>query len=144
ALLPITLTVLVMMVGFVGRLIPRVGAKPMMIAGLTVLAGGIALFARTPIGGSFTNDVLEASLLAGIGISLTHITALVHALAGAGRRKTPARKHPQERPHSRRPSRTDAVHPNRRPPHSRRSSSACWESVGPEDPGSEWGFPGRE
>src|SRR5207248_16692 len=83
ALLPITVTVLVMMVGLVGRLIPRVGAKPMMITGLTVLAGGIALFARTPIGGSFTTDVLAASLLAGIGISLTYIPALVTALAGA-------------------------------------------------------------
>ena len=83
ALLPITVTVLVMMVGLVGRLIPRVGAKPMMITGLTVLAGGIALFARTPIGGSFTTDVLAASLLAGIGISLTYIPALDTALAGA-------------------------------------------------------------
>jgi MFS family permease len=83
ALLPVTLTVLVMMVGLVGRLIPRLGAKPMMIAGLALLAGGIALFARTPIGGSFATDVLAASLLAGIGISLTYIPALITALAGA-------------------------------------------------------------
>jgi MFS family permease len=72
-----------MMVGLVGLLIPRVGPKPMMTTGLTVLAGGIALFAHTPIGGSFKTDVLAASLLAGIGISLTYIPALVTALAGA-------------------------------------------------------------
>jgi EmrB/QacA subfamily drug resistance transporter len=83
ALLPITVTVLAMMVGLVGLLIPRVGPKPMMTTGLTVLAGGIALFAHTPIGGSFKTDVLAASLLAGIGISLTYIPALVTALAGA-------------------------------------------------------------
>jgi EmrB/QacA subfamily drug resistance transporter len=83
ALLPITVTVLVLMVGLIGRLIPRLGAKPMMIAGLTVLAGAIALFARTPVGGSFANDVLAASLLAGVGISLTYIPALLTALAGA-------------------------------------------------------------
>jgi sugar phosphate permease len=55
----------------------------MMVVGLAVLAAGISLFARTPIGGSFTTDVLAASVLAGIGISLTYIPALVTALAGA-------------------------------------------------------------
>jgi EmrB/QacA subfamily drug resistance transporter len=83
ALLPITLAVLVLMVGLIGRLIPRFGPKPLMMVGLTVLAGGIALFSRAPLGGSFTIDVLGASLLAGVGISLTYIPVLITALAGA-------------------------------------------------------------
>jgi EmrB/QacA subfamily drug resistance transporter len=82
ALLPMTLTVLVVMLGVTGRLIPRVGAKPLLIAGLAALAGGIALFARTPLGGSFTADVLGASLLAAVGVSLTYIPTLMTALAG--------------------------------------------------------------
>jgi hypothetical protein len=48
ALPPITITILVLMVGLTGRLVPRLGPKPLLTAGLTALAGGIALFARTP------------------------------------------------------------------------------------------------
>jgi MFS family permease len=83
ALLPMTLTILLLMVGALGRLIPRIGAKPLLIAGLTTLALGIGLFARTPLDGSFTADVLGASLLAAIGVSLTYIPTLMTALAGA-------------------------------------------------------------
>jgi MFS family permease len=84
ALLPMTVTILVLMVGLTGRLIPRTGPKPLLLAGLVTLAGGTALFARTPVGGSFTTDVLAASLLAAVGMSLAYIPTLVSALAGAG------------------------------------------------------------
>jgi EmrB/QacA subfamily drug resistance transporter len=82
ALLPMTLTVLLLMLGVTGRLIPRIGPKPLLIAGLVALAGGIALFARTPVGGNFTTDVLGASLLAATGVSFTYIPTLMTALAG--------------------------------------------------------------
>jgi EmrB/QacA subfamily drug resistance transporter len=83
ALLPMTLTILVLMVGVTGRLIPRLGPKPLLVAGLAALAAGIALFARTPLGGSFAADVLGASLLAAVGMSFAYIPALISALAGA-------------------------------------------------------------
>ena len=83
ALLPMTLTILVLMVGATGRLIPRIGPKPMMVGGLVTLAAGIALFARTPVGGSFAGDVLAASLLAAIGMSLAYIPTLISAVSGA-------------------------------------------------------------
>jgi len=83
ALLPITLTVLVVMVGFISRLIPKFGPKPLMVIGLAILGGATMLFSRSPVGGSFTVDVLGASVLAGVGISLTYIPALMTALAAS-------------------------------------------------------------
>jgi EmrB/QacA subfamily drug resistance transporter len=83
ALLPITATILVLMVGVVGRLIPRFGFKPLMVIGLVALAAGTALFAGAPIRGSFAADVLLASLVAAVGMSLSFIPVLIASLSGA-------------------------------------------------------------
>jgi EmrB/QacA subfamily drug resistance transporter len=83
ALLPMTAAILVLMVGFTGRLIPRLGAKPMAVAGLLALAGGTLLFARAPVHGSFAVDVLGASLLAALGMSLVYIPVLITAMSNA-------------------------------------------------------------
>jgi MFS family permease len=71
------------MVGFISRLIPKFGPKPLMVIGLAILGGATMLFSRSPVGGSFTVDVLGASVLAGVGISLTYIPALMTALAAS-------------------------------------------------------------
>ncbi len=83
ALLPMTLAILLLMVGVTGRLIPRLGFKPLAVAGLVVLGAGIALFARVPAGGGYAADVLGASLVAALGMSLAYIPVLVASLSGA-------------------------------------------------------------
>jgi EmrB/QacA subfamily drug resistance transporter len=83
ALLPMTAAIMVLMVGVTGRLVARYGFKPPMVAGLALLAAGIALFARVPADGSFLVDVLPASLLAATGMSLAYIPALIAGLSGA-------------------------------------------------------------
>lgn len=78
-----TLAILLLMVGVTGRLIPRLGFKPLAVAGLVVLGAGIALFARVPAGGGYAADVLGASLVAALGMSLAYIPVLVASLSGA-------------------------------------------------------------
>ena len=61
ALLPMTIAIMVLMVGVTGRVVARFGFKPPMVAGLVLLAAGIALLARVPVEGSFATNILGAS-----------------------------------------------------------------------------------
>ena len=81
ALLPMTVAIMILMVGVTGQLVGRFGFKPPMVSGLALLAGGTALFARVPVDGGFVPDVLVASLIAAAGMSLAYIPALVASLA---------------------------------------------------------------
>ena len=84
ALLPMTVVIMALMVGVTGRVVARFGFKPPLVAGLVILAAGIALFARVPADGSFLVDVLPASLLAAVGMSLAYIPVLIAGLSSAG------------------------------------------------------------
>jgi len=83
ALLPMTVAIMLLMVGVTGRLIARFGFKPPMIVGLTLLALGISLLARVPVNGGFATDILGASLVAAGGMSLAYIPVLIASLANA-------------------------------------------------------------
>lgn len=81
ALLPMTVAIMVLMVGVTGKLVGRFGFKLPLVAGLLVLALGMMLFGRLPVGGSFAADVLAASLVAALGMSLSYIPALIASLS---------------------------------------------------------------
>jgi MFS family permease len=83
ALLPMTGAIMLLMVGVTGRVVARFGFKAPMVAGLTLLAAGIALFARIPTDGTFLVDVLPASLVAAAGMSLAYIPVLIASLSSA-------------------------------------------------------------
>jgi len=83
ALLPMTVTIMVLMVGVTARVVGRFGFKPPLVVGLLVLAAGIAWLARAPAGGSFAADVLPASIVGAAGMSLAYIPAMLAALSGA-------------------------------------------------------------
>ncbi|MEX2195707.1 MAG: MFS transporter [Thermoleophilaceae bacterium] len=84
ALLPMTVLIMVVMVGVVARVVERVGVKPPMVLGLAILAGGIALFATVPSdGGGYLSSFLPASLVAALGMSLTFIPAMMAAIGAA-------------------------------------------------------------
>ena len=83
ALLPMTVAIMLIMVGVTGRLIARFGFKPPMIVGLTLLAIGTSLLARVPVSGGFATDILGASLVAAGGMSLAYIPVLIASLSGA-------------------------------------------------------------
>jgi EmrB/QacA subfamily drug resistance transporter len=83
ALLPMTLTIMVLMVGFSGKLVGRFGIKPNLVVGLLVMAGALLLFGRVPANGSFWVDVLPASLLAALGMALAYIPTTMAGMSGA-------------------------------------------------------------
>ena len=74
---------MILMVGVTGRVIARYGVKVPMVAGLALLAAGIALLGRAPVGGSYVTDVLGPTLIAAVGMSLTFIPTLMAALSHA-------------------------------------------------------------
>ena len=83
ALLPMTATIMVLMVGATGRVIGRFGFKAPLVAGLLVLAAGTGLLSLVRADGSFAVDVLPATLIAAVGMSLAYIPAMLSALSGA-------------------------------------------------------------
>ncbi|WP_128382447.1 MFS transporter [Streptomyces cavernae] len=85
ALLPMTVLLMVFMTAITARLLARVGAKPLIGGGLLVLALGLVWLSAVEPSGSFLVDVLPASLVAALGMSLAYIPAMMAAMAGAPR-----------------------------------------------------------
>ena len=83
ALLPLTVTIMVGMVGVAPRLIARFGPKATTVAGLATLAGGLVWLSFIRPDGSFTVDVLPASLVAAAGMAMAFIPSLGMALSSA-------------------------------------------------------------
>jgi EmrB/QacA subfamily drug resistance transporter len=86
AYLPITIGIAVVSLGLAARMIGRFGPRPVLLAGLVLLAGGLAVLARVPVHGHFLVDVLPAMLVlgAGAGLALPAVTTL--AMSGATER----------------------------------------------------------
>ncbi|MFJ8079289.1 MFS transporter [Streptomyces sp. NPDC096205] len=83
ALLPMTGLLMVFMTAITARLLGRFGAKPLIGGGLLVLALGLLWLSAVEPTGSFLVDVLPASLVAALGMSLAYIPAMLAAMSGA-------------------------------------------------------------
>ncbi|MGY1837614.1 MFS transporter [Blastococcus sp. SYSU DS0510] len=83
ALLPMTLLIMIGMIALAPRAISRFGPKAMIVVGLLVLAVGLGWLSLARPGGSFLVDVLPASLVAALGMSLAFIPSLGTALSSA-------------------------------------------------------------
>jgi predicted MFS family arabinose efflux permease len=83
ALLPMTLAIMVMMVVLAPRVIARFGPKAPIVAGMLVLAAGMAWLSLARADGSFAADVLPASLVAAVGMALAFIPSLGTAIQSA-------------------------------------------------------------
>lgn len=83
ALLPMTFTIMVLMVGVTGKLVARFGFKANMIAGFIALTAALILFSNVPVDGSFIVHVLPASLLGAVGMSLAYIPGTIASMSGA-------------------------------------------------------------
>jgi EmrB/QacA subfamily drug resistance transporter len=64
------------------RLVMRFGIKPPLLAGLSLMALSLLLFARAPVGGSFAVDVLPATVAIGIGAGIAFNPILLAAMSG--------------------------------------------------------------
>jgi EmrB/QacA subfamily drug resistance transporter len=83
ALLPMTLTIMALLLLIVPRVIRRFGFAMTMITGLFALAGGLAALSLVRPDGSFLVDVLPASLVAATGMALAFIPSLQTAIGNA-------------------------------------------------------------
>lgn len=83
ALLPMTLTIMVIMVGLSGRLIGRFGIKANVVVGLLAMGGALFLFTQLPPSGDYFANVLPASLLAALGMALAYIPVTMAAMSSA-------------------------------------------------------------
>lgn len=83
ALLPMTVLIMVGMIVLAPRLIARYGTKAMTVAGLLILSVGMGWLSLVRADGNFWVDVLPASLLAALGMSLAFIPSLGTAISSA-------------------------------------------------------------
>ena len=83
ALLPMTILIMIGMIVLAPRVIARFGTKAPVVAGLLVLAFGMGWLSLIPPDGSFMTDVLPASLVAALGMSLAFIPSLGTAISSA-------------------------------------------------------------
>jgi EmrB/QacA subfamily drug resistance transporter len=65
--LPGNLIMAALSVGISARLVTRFGIKPPLVTGLLIVAAGLALLARAPVGGHYLPDVLPGMILLGLG-----------------------------------------------------------------------------
>lgn len=83
ALLPMTGLMMILMVAVTERLVARSGIGPVLRAGMAALTVALGAFAFVRPDGVFVVDVLGASLIAALGMSLAYIPAMVGAMSSA-------------------------------------------------------------
>ncbi|KGJ72690.1 transporter [Cryobacterium roopkundense] len=83
ALLPMTAFIMITMIVLAPRLTARFGSKAMTVSGLIALASALMWLSFVRVDGNFWVDVLPASLLAALGMSLAFIPTLGTAISSA-------------------------------------------------------------
>ncbi|HVB06770.1 MAG TPA: MFS transporter [Acidimicrobiales bacterium] len=68
----------------VSRILRRFGPSRPIAPGFCLVAAGLLLLARAPLGGNYFTDVMPAFLLVGLGASLVFLPTVTIAMAGAG------------------------------------------------------------
>jgi EmrB/QacA subfamily drug resistance transporter len=64
------------------QLVNRVGVKPVIVAGMTLLTAGLLFFTQVSVGGSYVSDLLPGFLLIGAGLGFSFVPISIAALAG--------------------------------------------------------------
>jgi fucose permease len=82
AFLPNTVAMAALSIGLAARLITRFGSRRVMLAGLTCIAAGLALFARSPVNANYWVDLLLPLVLLGVGASLSFTSLSLIAMSG--------------------------------------------------------------
>jgi EmrB/QacA subfamily drug resistance transporter len=83
AFLPVTVVMGGLSLRYSGRAIGRFGARTVVLAGLTPVAAGLALFARVPVHGHYLSDVLPSMILLGVGAGVAFPALAALAMAEA-------------------------------------------------------------
>ena len=81
AFIAITVTI-VLLSNLAQSLTTRLGARPVLSAGLLLTAAGGALYARMPAGGHYFWDVFPGLLVSGVGLAFTFVPVMIAGLTG--------------------------------------------------------------
>jgi MFS family permease len=65
-----------------GQLVTRVGVKPVLVVGMTMLTAGLLFFTQVSVGDSYVRDLLPGFLIIGVGIGFSFVPISISALAG--------------------------------------------------------------
>jgi EmrB/QacA subfamily drug resistance transporter len=81
AFLPFTAGIMIS-AGLASALAPRIGVRPVTAAGMVLTILGLLLFARMPVNGSYTSDVLPGMILASLGMGAIFMPLTLVATTG--------------------------------------------------------------
>src|SRR5690349_3301808 len=81
AFLPANLIMGAFSLGLSARIVMRYGTRVPIGVGMTLVAIGLALFARAPVGGNFWMDVLPTMIVLGIGVGMAMNPVLIAAMS---------------------------------------------------------------
>jgi hypothetical protein len=81
--LPLAALLAAVSLGLSARLVTRLGLRAVLLIGLTLIAAGLALFARVPVHGRYIADILPVMLLIGGGAGLAMPALMGFAMSSA-------------------------------------------------------------
>jgi EmrB/QacA subfamily drug resistance transporter len=81
AYLPVTAGIVVA-AGLCAQLIPRIGTRPIIVAGTLIASGGMYYLSRIPVHGSYVSNLLPGLLVMSIGVGAVFVTVTTAANAG--------------------------------------------------------------
>jgi EmrB/QacA subfamily drug resistance transporter len=81
AYLPVTAGI-VLAAGASTQLMPRIGTRPIIVAGALIAAAGMYLLSRIPAGGAYVSDLLPGLVVMSIGLGAVFVTVTTAANAG--------------------------------------------------------------
>jgi len=68
--------------GLASQLVTKIGVKPVLVTGMSLLTAGIAYFTQVSVGGSYLGDLLPGFLLVAVGMAFAFVSISIAALAG--------------------------------------------------------------
>lgn len=83
AFLPLTALMAVVSVRYAEPLTTRFGPRPMLLASMTAITIGLALWARVPVEASYLTDILPAALVLGLGAAAGAPAVMMYAMSGS-------------------------------------------------------------
>ncbi|HKA49979.1 MAG TPA: MFS transporter [Candidatus Dormibacteraeota bacterium] len=83
AFLPIAVAIGTLSLGWSPRLITRLGARVVLVAGLVLIASGLALLTRAPVDSGYVVDLLPGMLLLGVGAGVSFPALMTLGMSGA-------------------------------------------------------------
>jgi EmrB/QacA subfamily drug resistance transporter len=73
--------------GIASQLVTKIGFKPVLAAGMALIAAGLVWFGQISADGGFVTDILGPSLLAAVGLGFAFVPQTIAAVSGVGDRE---------------------------------------------------------